>query len=245
MNDSKTKFIYFGWPSQLGKCISNSINVNEEIIERSTTTKYLGAYLDSRLDFKQHIQTKCKAAMLNLLKIKAARKNLTRTACNKLVVVLVLSHLDYANGILGGLPKSSLNKMQAVQNMAAKITLGKGKYDSVTSCLVQLHWLPIKFRIDYKIVSLVHKCLHGEAPPYLARMMEYTKPTRPGLHSEMDNTRLLVPKTSKKTFAARSFSVLGPTLWNELPKDLRKIVNYASFKKELKTHLFRKAYNLT
>ena len=245
MNDSKTKFIYFGWPSQLGKCISNSTSINEEIIERSTTTRYLGAYLDSQLDFKQHIQTKCKAAMLNLFKIKAARKNLTRTACNKLLVALVLSHLDYANGILGGLPKSSLNKMQAVQNMAAKITLGKRKYDSATSCLVQLHWLPIKFRIDYKIVSLVHKCLHGEAPPYLARMIEYTKPTRPGLHSEEDNTRLLVPKTSKKTFAARSFSVLGPTLWNELPRDLRKIVNYARFKKELKTHLFRKAYNPT
>ena len=148
MNDSKTEFIYFGWPSQLGKCISNSINVNEEIIERSTITRYLGAYLDSRLDFKQHIQTKCKAAMLNLFKIKAARKNLTRTACNKLLVALVLSHLDYANGILGGLPKSSLNKMQAVQTMAAKITLGKRKYDSTTSCVVQLHWLPIKFRID-------------------------------------------------------------------------------------------------
>ena len=61
----------------------------------------------------------------------------------------------------------------------------------------------------------------------------------------MDDTRLLVPKSSKKTFAARSFSVLGPTLWNELPRDLRKIVNYANFKKELKTHLFRKAYKLT
>ena len=45
--------------------------------------------------------------------------------------------------------------MQAVQNMAAKITLGRGKYDSATSCLVQLHWLPIKFRIDYKIISIV------------------------------------------------------------------------------------------
>ena len=170
---------------------------------------------------------------------------LTRTACNKLVVALVLSHLDYTNGILGGLPKSSLDKMQAVQNMAAKITLGKGRYDSATSCLVQLHWLPIKFRIDYKIISIVHKCLHGEAPPYLARMIEYTKPTRPGLQSVMDDTRLLVPKTSIKTFAARSFSVLGPTLWNELPRNLRKIVNYASFKKELKTHLFRKAYKST
>ena len=101
MNDCKTEFIFFGWPSQLGKCITNSININNEIVERATSTKYLGAYLDSKLDFKLHIQTKCKTAMLNLLKIKAARKNLTRTACNKLVVALVLSHLDYTNSILG------------------------------------------------------------------------------------------------------------------------------------------------
>ena len=175
MDESKTEFIYFGWPSQLGKCITNSINVNNEIVGRATSTKYLGAYLDSKLDFKLHIQIKCKTAMLNLLKIKAARKNLTRTACNKLVVALVLSHLDYANSILGGLPKSSINKMQAVQNMAAKITLGRGKYDSATNCLVQLHWLPIKYRIDYKIISIVHKCLHEEAPPSLTRMIEYTK----------------------------------------------------------------------
>ena len=230
MNDSKTEFLYFGWPSQLGKCTINNIRVNNEIVDRAPSTKYLGAYLDSKLDFKLHIQTKCKAAMLNLLKIKATRKNLIRTACNKLMVTLVLSHLDYANGILGGLPKTSINKMQAVQNMAAKITLGKGKYDSTTSCLVQIHWLPIKYRIDHKIISLVHKCLHSEAPPYLTRMVKYIKPTRQGLHSETDDNRLLVPKTSEKTFAGRSFSVMGPTLWNALPLDIRKIDNYYTFK---------------
>ena len=182
--------------------------------------------------------------MANLFRIKAARKNLTRTACNKLVVALVLSHLDYANSILGGLPKSTIDKMQAVQNMAAKITLGKRKYDSATSCLVQLHWLPIRSRIEFKIVSLVHKCLHGEASPYLTRMIEYKQPGRRGLQSQHDTTRLLVPKTSKKTFAARSFSVLGPELWNKLPSTIREIDNYARFKKELKTHLFKIAYNL-
>ena len=75
-------------------------------------------------------------------------------------------------------------------------------------------------------------------------MIEYIKPTRQGLCSEKDNTRLLVPKTSNKTFAARSFSVLGPTLWNTLPQDLRKIDNYSSFKKNLKTYLFKTAYKL-
>ena len=132
--------------------------------------------------------------------------------------------------------------MQVVQNMAAKITLGRGKYDSATSCLVQLHWLPIKYRIDYNIISIVYKRLHDGALPYLARMIEYIKPTRQGLHSEKDNTRLLVPKTSKKTFAARYFSVPGPTVWNTLPLNIRKIDNYANFKKNLKTHLFKTAY---
>ena len=69
MNESKTKFIYFGWPSQLDKCITTTINVNREEIERASATKYLGAYLDNKLDFKEHIKTKCKAAMLNIYKL--------------------------------------------------------------------------------------------------------------------------------------------------------------------------------
>ena len=202
MNDSKTEFIYFGWPSQLGKCCIDKIDVNGIEVERSYSTRYLGAYLDSELDFKEHIKIKCKVAMLNLHRIKAARKNLTRTACNKLVVTLVLLHLDYANSLLGGLPKSSINIMQMVQNMATKITLGKCKYDSASRCLVQLQWLPIKYRMDYKIISIVHKCLNDDALPYLTRMIQPNKPERQGLRSEKDTTRLLVPQTSKKTFAA-------------------------------------------
>ena len=244
INDSKTEFIYFGWPSQLGKCRIDSINVNGEAIERTYNTKYLGAHLDSKLDFRQHIKVKCKAAMLNLHRIKAARKHFTRTACNRLVVSLGLSHLDYANSLLGGLPKSSINKMQAVQNMAAKITLGKGKYDNTTRCLVQLHWLPIKARIVFKILSLVHRSLHGEAPPYLESFIKYHIPTRPGLQSQQSTNRLLVPHSSKKSFAARSFSVLGPQLWNSLLDPLRRIDKYAKFIKDLKTHLFKTSYKL-
>ena len=132
MNESKTKFIYFGWPSQLDKCITQHINVNGEQIEKTNITKYLGTHLDIKLDFKEHIKIKCRAAMLNIFRIKASRKNLTRSTCNKLMVTLVLSHLDYTNSLLGKRPSFSINKMQAVQNKAAKITLGKGKYDSTT-----------------------------------------------------------------------------------------------------------------
>ena len=74
MNNSKTEFIYFGWPSQLDKCTTREIDVNGEQITRSDHTRYLGAYLDQQLDFKLHIQTKSRAATLNVLRIKAARK---------------------------------------------------------------------------------------------------------------------------------------------------------------------------
>ena len=88
-------------------------------------TGYLGAYLDSSLSFKEQIKMKCKSAMINLLKIRAARKFLSRKACIKMVISLVISHLDYANSLLVGLPQVSLNKLQRVQNMAAKIVLNK------------------------------------------------------------------------------------------------------------------------
>ena len=120
MNNSKTEFIYFGGSKQLEKCIISQINVNGEWIPRSQMTRYLGAYLNPTLNLKQHIKIKCRAAMLNLLKIKATRKYLTTEACTKAVITLVMSHLDYANSILIGLPKASICQVQRVQNIAAK-----------------------------------------------------------------------------------------------------------------------------
>ena len=125
MNNSKTEFIYFRGLRQLKKCIVNQINVNGEMIPRSHITRYLGANLDSALDFKEHIKIKCKAAMLNLLKIKATRKFLTKEASSKAVIALVMSHLDYASSILVGSPKVNIDHLQRVQNIAAKLVLGR------------------------------------------------------------------------------------------------------------------------
>ena len=139
LNEAKTEFIYFGWPSQLGKCATTTIDVNGETVTRSSITKYLGAHLDSALNFKQHIKTKCKATIFNLQHIHATRKYLTRSTSTKLMVPLVISHLDYTNALLGGLPKCSIDKLQRIQNIAAKIVLGKGRFDSSTRCLAKLH----------------------------------------------------------------------------------------------------------
>ena len=162
MNNSRTEFIYFGGPRQPEKCIINQINVIGKQIPRSHMTRYLGAYLDPALNFKQHIKMKCRAAMLNFLKIKA-----TTETCAKAVITLVMTHLDYTSNILTGLPKASIHQLQRVQNMAAKIVLQRSKFESSSKCLEELHWLPIHYWINFKVITLVFKCIHGLAPNYL------------------------------------------------------------------------------
>ena len=109
--------------------------------------------------------------------------------------------------------------------------------------MMELHWLPIRQRISYKILILTYKCLHDEAPEYLKDLIVILNPTRPGLRSGSTTAAwLLIPKTKYKTFAHRLFSVAAPTLWNSLPGNLRLSDTLDSFKKNLKTFLFKQAY---
>ena len=175
VNNSKTEFIYLGGPRQLEKCIVNQINVNGEMIPRSHITRYLGAYINSALNFKEHIKIKCKAAMLNLLKVKAMRKFLTRKSGSKTFIALVTSHLHYANIIVVGLPRVSIDLLQRVQNIAAKIVLGRNKHESSSKCLEELHWLPIQYRINFEVVTLIFRHIHGLAPSYLEELIMLKK----------------------------------------------------------------------
>ena len=84
-----------------------------------------------------------------------------------LVHGLVILHLDYSNSMLGLLLNASLKPYVRVQLMAAKTILGRNKYDSVKEAMMELHWLPIRERINYKIIMWVFKCQHNLAPQYL------------------------------------------------------------------------------
>ena len=128
----------------LKTCTTNSLKVLGENIEKTEAMRNLGGYLDSRLTFKQHIKTKCKSAILNLLKIISIRKYLDKESATQLTVSLCLSHLDYANGLLIGLADCSIKLMQKVQNIAAKVLLNLKKHDSSTEAIKTLHWLPIR-----------------------------------------------------------------------------------------------------
>ena len=105
-----------------------------------------------------------------------------------------------------------LERLQRVKNVAAKLVLNKSCRDSVTECMVHLHWLPIKSRIDYKILTLTHKCVHGEAPKYLTDLITEHVVRWEGLRSAEKVNMLDAPFTKCKMFGARSFKSVAPHL---------------------------------
>jgi hypothetical protein len=244
MNDGKTEFILCGNKAQLNKCHINTLTVGDDIIAVSKNIKYLGINIDSVLSFKNHIQDKCRIASLNLRNIKALRKHLTIDSCKTLVQALVISHLDYGNAILADLPDSTIKPAQRIQNHAAKIILGRCRVDSSTDALRELHWLPIRLRCRFKLLLMVFKCLHNQAPEYLSNLLIIQQPsTRTTRSSCSAGLKLIVPRTCRSTFASRSFAVAGPFHWNQLPAHLRTCTNTTTFRKNLKTHLFSQYFN--
>ena len=239
MNPSKTEYIYFGSSYQLTKCENKSLDVNGELVERTEVIKYLGAYMDEQLNMQKHITEMCRKAMYGLYRLKQVRTVLTDEAAETIAVGIVMSHLDYSNAILIGLPQHEINRLQRVQVLAARAILGRKAHESSTRCLKQLHWLPIHLRIEHKVLTLVFKALKGTAPQYLKDMLKLSKSVRQ-LRSNNMYMKLDIPRVKRESFANRSFSVMGPRLWNDIPNDVKQCVNVETFKKKLKTFLFNK-----
>ena len=176
--------------------------------------------------------------MLSIYKIRNLRRYLSLEACQVLIHSLVFSHLDYCNSLLYGLPECVIGKLQRVQNIAAKLVLNLGKSDSPQLAMFRLHWLPIRFRLDYKIALLMYKCHKGEAPNYLCELLKIKQRTGISrrLRSYQDNSVIYrIPFTKSKTFADISIGVAGPRIWNCLPVNLRQSGTVDSFKAKLKT----------
>ena len=148
----------------------------------------------------------------------------------------VTNRLDFCNGILAGINKELIAKIQRVQNAAARIVSNCARTDHITPILKSLHWLPITKRIDFKILVLVYKCLHSMAPSYLKDLLQIAVPTRPLRSSH--HCHLVIPKSNLKC-STQAFSIIGPILWNSLPFYIQCSPNLNIFKARLKTHLFK------
>jgi len=135
-----------------------------------------------------------------------------------------------------GLPGTLLLKLQKVQNAAARIITKTARYEHITPVLMELHWLPINRRIEYKVLLYTFKAIHGDAPAYIKDMVQVKTPQR-SLRSS-STTHLVVPPPSSNRYGDRSFRMAAPDLWKKLPDHMKNITTIDCFKRALKTHLF-------
>ena len=241
INDDKTEFLVISSPqSKLSTDIKIKIGKSEII--PSSSCKSLGVMLDNHMAMDVQIRSVCKSTLYHIRNISAIRQLIPQSAAASLVHSLVTSRLDYCNSLLYGVPACKLQQLQRVQNIAARVvTLTRCSQENhITPILKSLHWLPIKIRIDFKILLLTYKCVNSLAPEYLCNLVIKKTCPRP-LRSEKLEL-LKIPKTRLKTYGDRSFQYAAAVEWNKLPLDIRVSPSVTCFKSNLKTYLFQQYF---
>jgi hypothetical protein len=245
INDSKTECMLIASKSTMAKLSSLNITItvgSDTIIPKKSVSN-LGSTLDSELAMNGQISQVIRSAYYHLRRISKIKCHLDQDTCARLIHSCVTSRLDYHNALLTTVPDCKLHKLQLVQNNAARLLSGVRRDVHITPVLQKLHWLPIKHRISYKVLSFIHNNIYNDyAPQYLKDLFEFYRPSR-NLRAAADSLTLTVRKT-KKRVGTCSFPVVGARLWNALPSDIRTMASKIRFKTHLKTYLFRLAYSL-
>uniref|UniRef100_H2ZV52 Reverse transcriptase domain-containing protein n=1 Tax=Latimeria chalumnae TaxID=7897 RepID=H2ZV52_LATCH len=202
-------------------------------------TKSLGVFLDASLTLERQISSVVSSGFFHLRNIRRLSPVLPHDSLATLMHAFVISRLDYCNALYAGLPLKAISRLQLVQNAAARVVHNVSRFDHITPTLQKLHWLPIRWRITFKVLVLVFMALNDLGPAYLWDLLTPYVPARP-LRSESGNF-LVVPRFRSK-LGKRSFSYQAAVSWNALPLCLKSSPSLSIFKSHLKTFLFESAF---
>ena len=181
LNDSKMELLHIR--SHMRPCQElPPVTVDNFKVHFSPSVRNLGVFLDSHLNMNRHVNNICRNGSLALRRIGKIRCFLNKRSAETVVHALVTSLLDNCNSLLIGLPEKHISKLQRIQNSAARLVTLTKNGDHITPVFKDLHWLPIKYRIQYKVLLVTFKAVNGAAPHYISELICSYTPSR-CLHS--------------------------------------------------------------
>ena len=157
---------------RLEHCPVGELNIAGVPIKPATHVRDLVAMIDKDLSLQAHINHVTRTCFYHLrqLRVTVVRRSLTTDTAHSLVRALVHSRLDYCNGVLAGMFQYQIDRLQSVLRAAARLVLGLPKWASVSDAMHnKLHWLPFSKRVEFKLCSVVYKCLHERTPVFVSR----------------------------------------------------------------------------
>ena len=243
-NDDKTEFLIISPQRKMSRLKPlPSIQIGTAAIPASEQVRNLGAQFDSIMSMSCQVSKTVQGVYFQIHRISKIRRHLDDVTCARVINALVTSRLDFQNSLLLGLPQCQVERLQKAQNAAARLLTRTKKRQHITPIPMDLHWLPVRARIDYKVMLLTHKVIHNQlSPGYLRELLCLRQPGR-RLRSSNDPWLLAIPR-SKGVFGDRSLCVAAPGLWNSLPRWMRALSDTEAFRGQLKTLLFNTYFEL-
>ena len=196
--------------------------------------------MTKNFNFRSHISAICSSCIYHIRDLRRIFRYLDLDSVKLLANALVSSRFDYCNSLLSGITESDLTKLQRVLNRLARVVTKSPPFTRSVPLLRSLHWLPVKYRVHFKICLLIYKALQEEQPVYLRSLIAIVLPSR-SLTSKRGTT-LSIPRIKTIT-GERAFSSCAPSLWNNLPLSVRSATSVATFRRRLKTYLFHLAFH--
>uniref|UniRef100_A0A8C6LW02 Reverse transcriptase domain-containing protein n=1 Tax=Nothobranchius furzeri TaxID=105023 RepID=A0A8C6LW02_NOTFU len=237
-NKNKTEVILFTPPNILGG--AQGLDFSTLAPHQKAVVTNLWVKLDAELRFHAQVNRIMRFCFCHLCRVAKMKPFLSHSHLETVNHAFVTCRLDYCNSLYAGLRQTLLAHLQAVQNSAARLLTSTRRSEHITAVLRALHWLPISYHIRFKVILFVFKVLNSGASKFLSDIIHRHVPVR-SLRSA-DQRLLAMPRYSLKSCGSHAFSVLGPSLWNELSADVKQAKSLETFKSRLKTHLFSLAF---
>ena len=215
LNPDKTEFLLIGHERQRSKYLA--MFPVDLLGVKTTSAKAagnLGVLFYSNFSFRSHVSAVCRSCRYHIRDLRRIRRYLTFDSAILLAHALVFSRLDDCNSLLLVIADKEIVQLQRIQNSLARVVTKKPPLTRSVPLLRSLHWLPIKFRIEFKTCLLCYKTFNENQPDHLYAMLTPSVLSR-SLRSN-DGINFSVPKVKTNT-GARAFCSCSPTLWNRLP----------------------------